>query len=183
MPWACMQRFSFIPLMISEEKIFEYVFENLPFMLPWQPIKFRDLDKIHMNRRGLLKKHICKKNLNICSETAEIANFHFSHYKSMETIICHSNQSSYPIGTKKTILFIPPTYRCYVWNMARIGFMASEEMSFENVDDGWLHKIMLLYFILRYICLSMIYQCFKAVYTVCTRMVWKCRVDDAHGLL
>ena len=38
---------------------------------------------------------------NICSETAKIANFHFSHYKSMETTSCHSNQSSYPIETKK----------------------------------------------------------------------------------
>ena len=54
--------------MISEEKIFEYFFENLPCMLLWQPIKFSDLDKIHMNRRGLLKKQFCKKNLNICSE-------------------------------------------------------------------------------------------------------------------
>ena len=35
------------------------------------------------------------------------------------------------------MLFVPPIYRCYVWNMARIGFMASEEMLFENVDDGW----------------------------------------------
>ena len=71
-------------------------------MLPWQPIKFSDLEKIHMNRRGLLKKkHFFKKYLNICSETAKITNFHFSHYKSMETISCHSNQSSYPIGTKK----------------------------------------------------------------------------------
>ena len=47
--------------MISEEKIFEYLFENLSFMLPWQPIKLSDLDKIHMNRRGLLKKLLCKK--------------------------------------------------------------------------------------------------------------------------
>ena len=28
------------------EEDFKYVFENLPFMLPWQPIKFSDLDKI-----------------------------------------------------------------------------------------------------------------------------------------
>ena len=56
-----MQSFNFIPLTASEEKIFEYFFENLPFMLPWQPIKFSDLNKIHMNRRGLLKKHFCKK--------------------------------------------------------------------------------------------------------------------------
>ena len=102
-----MPKFSFIPLMISEEKIFEYFFENLPFMLPWQPIKFSDLDKIHMNRRGLLKKHFCKKNLNICSETAKIASFHISHCKSMETISCHSNQSSYPTGTKNNIIRSP----------------------------------------------------------------------------
>ena len=82
-----MQSFSFIPLTASDEKIFEYFIENLPFMLPWQPIKFSDLDKIHMNRRGLLKKHFCKKNLNICSETPKIANFNFSRYKSMETIV------------------------------------------------------------------------------------------------
>ena len=67
------------PLTASEEKNFEYFFENLPFMLPWQPIKFSDLDKIHRNRRGILKKHFCKKNLNICNETAKIANCHFSH--------------------------------------------------------------------------------------------------------
>ena len=102
MSWTWMQSFSFIPLTASEEKIFEYFFENLPFMLPWQPIKFSILDKIHRNRRGLLKKHFCRNfYLNICSETAKIANFHFSHYKSMETISCHSNQSSYPTGTKK----------------------------------------------------------------------------------
>ena len=40
-------------------------FENLPFMLPWQPVKFSDLDKIHMNRRGLLKKHFWKKKILI----------------------------------------------------------------------------------------------------------------------
>ena len=34
------------------------------------------------------------------TETAEIANFHFSHYKSMETESCHSNHSSYLTGTK-----------------------------------------------------------------------------------
>ena len=105
-----MQSFSFIPLTASEEKIFEYFFENLPFMLPWQPIKFSELDKIHMNRRGLPKKHFCKKKFNTCRETAKNANFHFSHYKSMETISFHSNQSPYSIGTK-TQLFVFLAYR------------------------------------------------------------------------
>ena len=58
--------------------------------------------------------------------------FIFSHYKSMASISCHSNQGSYRIGTK-TILFVPPAYRCYMWSMVRIGLMASEEM-FENTD-------------------------------------------------
>ena len=50
--------------MASEEKIFEYFFKNLPFMLPLQPIKFSYLDKIRMDRKGLLKKHSVDKNSN-----------------------------------------------------------------------------------------------------------------------
>ena len=110
--------FSFIPLTASEEKIFEYFFENLSFMLPWQPIKFSDLDKIHMNRRGLLKKHFCKKNLKICSETAKIIDFHFSHYNSMKTVSFHSNQSSYQIGQKKKQYYsfpLPIDAICEIW--------------------------------------------------------------------
>ena len=61
MSWTYMQSFSFSPLTASEEKIFEYFFETLPFMLPWQPIKFSNLVKIHMDRRDLLKKYFCKK--------------------------------------------------------------------------------------------------------------------------
>ena len=60
----------------------------------------------------------------------------FPHYKSMETISCHSNQFFFIRFGQKTTIFVSPTYRCYVWNMPRIGFMASEEMSFENADDG-----------------------------------------------
>ena len=70
-----------------------------------QPIKFSDLVKIQMNRRRLLKKHfrICgKKNPNNCSEIAKIANFHFPHYKSMEIISCHSNQTAGAIAMKNS---------------------------------------------------------------------------------
>ena len=111
-----MQSYSFIPLTASEEKIFEYFFENLFFMLPWQPIKYNDLDKIHTNHRELLKKHFCKKNLNTCIEAAKIANFHFSHYKSMENISFHSNQSSYPIRIKNKYSFPWPIDAiCEIW--------------------------------------------------------------------
>ena len=77
-----------------------FFFENLPFILPRQLIKLRDLDKSRMKRGGLLNKHFKNKS-NIPNDSAEIVNFHFFHYKSIETISCHSNQSSYPTGIKK----------------------------------------------------------------------------------
>ena len=45
--------------------------------------------------------NISVKKLNIPNDLAEIVNFHFSHYKSMETISCHSNQNFYPTRIKK----------------------------------------------------------------------------------
>ena len=58
-------KFSFIPLMASEEMFFEYLFANLAIRLPWQPIKFSGLDKIHIFGRGLLKEHFCKTFVKI----------------------------------------------------------------------------------------------------------------------
>ena len=58
-----------------------------------------------MKPRGRLNKHIWgmkKKTANISNETTENVNFRFSHYKSMGTICCHSNQSSYPTSIKNT---------------------------------------------------------------------------------
>ena len=75
-------------------RFLKIVFENLPFFGPQQPIKMSDQDEGHLKHSALLNKHFSK------NETAEIANFHFSHYKSMETESCHSNQSSYLTGTK-----------------------------------------------------------------------------------
>ena len=43
------------PLMVSEKIKKKY--ENLPFLPPREPIKFTDLDKSHLKRRGLLNKH------------------------------------------------------------------------------------------------------------------------------
>ena len=96
--------FSFILLTVSEKKNFEYFFENLPFMSPRQPIKLSDLDNSRMQHEGLLNKHICEKKSNIFNETADTVNIQFSHYKSMGTISCHSNQSSYPTGIKTQLL-------------------------------------------------------------------------------
>ena len=56
-------KFSFIPLVASEELIF--FFANITFRLPWQPIKFSGLDKIHMLGRRLIKEHFCKTFVKI----------------------------------------------------------------------------------------------------------------------
>ena len=55
-----------------------------------------------MKHGGLLNIYFCKINSNIPNDLVEIVNFHFYHYKSMRTISCHSNQSSYPNGIKST---------------------------------------------------------------------------------
>ena len=74
-------------------------------MSPRQPIKSSDLDKSRMKHGGLLNKYFSKKNIsNIPNDLAEIVDFHFSHYKSMETLSCHSNQSSYPTVIKNITL-------------------------------------------------------------------------------
>ena len=92
-----LQNFSFIP---RDEMIFEYLFANLSFRLPWQQSKFRGLDKIHIFCRGLFKEHLCKTFVKICNEIAIKAYFHISHYKSMETLSCHSIESTLAIAIK-----------------------------------------------------------------------------------
>ena len=69
-------------------------------MSPRQPIKLSYLDKSRMQHGGQFNKHICEKKSNISSKQAETVNFQFSHYKSMGTISCHSNQTSYLTGIK-----------------------------------------------------------------------------------
>ena len=77
-------------------------FENSLFTLPRQPIKLRESDK------SLITVENYSINISVkikfyypLYRTVEIPNFHFSHYKSIETISCHSYQSSHPPGIKK----------------------------------------------------------------------------------
>ena len=99
---SSMPSFSFILLTVSQRKNFEYFFENLPFMSPRQPIKLTIWTKVVCNMEDHSINISVKKKSNISSETAETVNFQFSHYKSMETLSCHSNQSSYPTRIKNT---------------------------------------------------------------------------------
>ena len=87
-------------LLILEKQTF---FENSLFMLPRQPIKLRESDKSLITVKNYsINISVKIKNSIIPYETVEISYFHFSHYKSIETISCHSNKSSYPTAIKNT---------------------------------------------------------------------------------
>ena len=90
--------------------------ENLVFRLPWPPIKITDLDKVHMVGRGLLQKHFSKTFVKISAVTQKYANFHFSHYKYMEILSCHSNESTWAT-TIKDIIYVEANimniYECH----------------------------------------------------------------------
>ena len=75
-------------------------------MLPWQPIKLRNSGKSLM-KCGELFNHISVKvKFNyMYPQHTEIANFHFSQYKSMESLSCHSNESSWKLKIKN-IFFV-----------------------------------------------------------------------------
>ena len=97
-------------------------------MLPHQPIKSSDL---YMKHGGLLNKHFCKKKSNIPNDLAKIVNFHFSHYKSMETLSCHSNQSSYPTEIKN-ITFVEGNVLSKYAKFRIILLMVSEKKIFKH---------------------------------------------------
>ena len=122
--------------MVSEEKIFKHFYENLPFLPHRQPIKFTDLDKSRMKRKRLINKHFCKKNPNIPNETEKMVNFLFSHYKSMGTISCHSNQSSYPTGIKNTTFVEANVLSMYAKFQLHIPLMVSEKKIFKHFDEN-----------------------------------------------
>ena len=60
-----------------------------------------------MAGRGLLNEHSVNMCQNTCCEIAINANFHFSHYKSMANISCHSY-------AKNTIIHSPGLLMIYV---------------------------------------------------------------------
>ena len=104
--------FQLHPLMASEKKIF-FSLENLAFLLPWQPIKIGDFDKINVVGRGLLQEHFYKIFVKISAVTQKfpLSNFHFPistfpHYKSMETLSCHSNETTWATTIKKNIIYV-----------------------------------------------------------------------------
>ena len=68
--------------------------KNLPIWNPNLPTK---------NSRS---PHLCSRKDHMYASNTEInANFHFSHYKYMETLSCHSNEST-QATTIKNIIYI-----------------------------------------------------------------------------
>ena len=71
--------------------------------------------------RGLLKEHYCKVFVKI----PEKAYFHFSHYKSMETKNCHSNETTCAT-TIKNIIYVEDNNTNIMQSFSFIPLMTSE---------------------------------------------------------
>ena len=83
-------KFQLHPLLDVEKKILR----KIPFMLPWQPIQFSDLDKIiPKTYRNIQETFLKKVFRDIPCGTAKMTIFYFSHCKNMGTISSHSNKS------------------------------------------------------------------------------------------
>ena len=86
-----------------------------------------------MKRRGLLNKHFCENKIQISPlRQKKLSIFTFpimSIWKIYVAIATRLLIRPEP----KTQLIVPPTYRCYMCNMKRIGFTASEEKSFTSI--------------------------------------------------
>ena len=111
----------------------------LLFISHWQPIKLTDLDKSHLKHGGLLNIHFCKKKFKYPNVKAKIANFHFFHYKAMETISCHINlQSSYLILWE---LFAPSPPRddvsVLIWKESASQLKRRSRLKMLKNVDGW----------------------------------------------
>ena len=88
------------PYGFCEDANFFFFFKNVHFMSPRQPIKVSNLGKRRMKRGVLLNKHICEIQIPPIREHKRSIST-FPHYKSMRTVSCYSNQSSYSTGIKK----------------------------------------------------------------------------------
>ena len=71
------------------------------FQLPWQPIEVSNLAKIY-----IYNIYIC--NVGDFSRRKKTY-FHFSHYKPMETISCHSDEST-SVMLIKNITFVEANF-------------------------------------------------------------------------
>ena len=124
-------------LQFLRRRILNILIENLPFISPRQPIKLSDLDKSHMKHGGLLNKHFCKKRNQISpNDLVKIVIFHFSHYKSMKTLSCHSNQSSY-LTEIKNIAFVEGNFLSkYAKFRLHPPYMVSEKKIFKHFYEN-----------------------------------------------
>ena len=76
---------------------------NIPYVVQNERYaSYGDFVLIFFARESIVSVNSPFLQLHRQRKMADVSNFHFSHYKSMESISCHSNQSSYPIGIKNT---------------------------------------------------------------------------------
>ena len=117
--------------MVSKKMMYVFLFWKFSLSVAMatkkerQPMKFSSLDKIHIFATGLLKEHFCKTFVKVSAVRnkglleglmedwlCQISYTHkiktlltyllTSHYKSMETISCHSDESTIFVAANAT---------------------------------------------------------------------------------
>ena len=90
--------------MVFKKTIFNIFSKVYPFCCPGNQSKSAIKTKITLN----VEDYSINMSVFFISPLRQKKiNFHFSHYKSMENISCHSNQSSYPTGKEDNVINTP----------------------------------------------------------------------------
>ena len=115
--------------MVSEKKIFNIYMKIDPFCRldnqTYSPIWINVIWKVEDYSINISVKKI----QNIPNETKIcFVNFHFSHYKSMGPLSCHSNQSSYPTGINQRTIG-PVNAHLISW--------PSKAQNIQNLENIW----------------------------------------------
>ena len=102
--------------MVSEKKIFFLNFKSIPFINQIKRFGHKTYETWRTTHGHIREKKFkyLQQKMTAEQQTAENVNFHFSHYKSMGTISCQSNQTSYQTGIKHTIYVTANVLNMYV---------------------------------------------------------------------
>ena len=115
-----------------------FFFFFLIFWLGWQPIQFSCLNKfkwfLEDYSRNISLKHLSKQ----LQWNSKKTYFNFSHYKSMQTLSCHSDKCTWAIATKNKLLV-----EAYIMNISW-KFQFHSLMASERIFEDHLANLMFL---------------------------------------
>ena len=99
-----------------------------------QPVKSSNLDKSRMIQGGLHNENFCKK-IKYPQRLGRNVNFHFYHYKTMETLSCHRNQSSYLTKINQRTIGPVNAHLIYMYWPSKA--LSGKAQKIQNLENIW----------------------------------------------